>query len=125
MEAHTKAIARQTLDRCRAAEALWKMAAQLAITHGAEVVHYTKAWKTKVNAAQMNVAKWCIGVHKSTTTTGTQELYQWLPIDETDKKKTQLLGTGASDGPRKMAKGDDHSHYRQPWRPNKMDKARH
>ena len=44
MGAQTKAIARQSLDRPKAADVLWRLAAQPALLHEAEVVQYTKTW---------------------------------------------------------------------------------
>ena len=69
MGAQIKAIARQSLDRPKEAHVLWRLAEQPVLLHGAEVVQYTKTWLKQAEAGQMNIAKWCLGVHKSTSTT--------------------------------------------------------
>ena len=77
-----KVKSRNTPSRTRAANAMWRQAVKPALLYGAELVTYTKEWTDKMESLQSKIARWILGVRRTTPPAGLRAELGWNSIED-------------------------------------------
>jgi len=75
------ARARQSMDKRKVAEALWRISMKRSLLFGCGAMVITKATQKRLEVAQNKIIKWILGVHWSASATMATEIVQWKSIE--------------------------------------------